>query len=186
MFDTLTRKLRGFRSDERGYVNLEVMILLPVILWIFAASWVYFDAFRQQSVNQKASYTVGDMLSRETNYITPDYIDGTFELYKFLTRAEDGDVSMRITVVRWNDNNDRYQVVWSRTRGAVGGLVNNDVRNWTDRLPQMSHNEQVILVETWESYEPTFQVGLPMPQNMQTFSFTKPRFAPQIKFEADT
>jgi len=80
MFNKLTRKLRGFRSDERGYVTVEAMILLPVILWIFAACWVYFDAFRQQSVNQKASYTIGDMLSRETNYITPAYIDGTHEL----------------------------------------------------------------------------------------------------------
>jgi len=89
---------------------------------------------------------------------------------------------MRITVVRWNSNHNRYQVVWSRTRGGVGTLVDNDVLNWTERLPRMSHNEQVILVETWEAYEPSFSVGLPMPQNMQTFSFTKPRFAPQVRF----
>lgn len=178
----LLRRLRAFKSDEKGYVNVEVMIIFPMIVWIFGASWVFFDVFRQQNVNQKAAYTIGDMLSRETNFISRDYIDNTYQLFNFLTKSDGDETAIRVTVIRWNDNQSQYEVDWSEVRGGEVSLSTLEVRDWTDLLPVMSHNERIILVETWETYSPVIQAGLPL-TDITTFSFTRPRFAPQVKFE---
>ncbi|MCR8548139.1 hypothetical protein M4578_09880, partial [Salipiger sp. P9] len=186
----IKRHLRRFSSDTEGYVSVEVMIMLPVLFLLFGASWVYFDVFRQQAINQKANYTIGDMISRETDPIDGIYIDNTFKLLGMLTKnpVEIDELTgtysadMRITVVRYNGKNDKYQVVWSVARGDLEPLANNVMRNYIDRLPVMVDNAQVVLVETAEDYNPIFSVGLDAFQ-IQTYSFTHPRYAPQVLWD---
>ncbi len=84
MLNILTSRLRRFRDDTQGYITVEAMIILPVLLWLFGASWVYFDVMRQQTVNQKGNYTIGDMISRETDAVTDAYIDNSRYLLDLL------------------------------------------------------------------------------------------------------
>lgn len=191
MFDRIKNHLSAFKDDTRGYINTESMILMPVLLWIFMAMWVYFDVFRQQSVNQKASFTIADMMSRETHYINHEYIDNTYRLLQHLTKTEMAeattvhpDLDLRVTIVKWNNQHQRYDMRWSQSRGNAPALAARDVRTWADRLPNMVHNEQLIVVETWEMYHPIGNVGLGA-TDLKTFTFTKPRFAPQVVFDAN-
>lgn len=172
-------RLRGFARDEDGNITVEAVIIFPVLLWLFAACWVYFDVFRQQSVNQKANYTIGDAISRETDPIDDRYIDGAHQLLYHLDKSQGTDTDLRITIVRYNANNDKYQVVWSEARGDHAPLKNGDMKDYEDRLPTMAHLDQVIVVETWDWYEPLFSVGLG-DFDIRTYSFTRPRYAPQI------
>ncbi|WP_235865298.1 TadE/TadG family type IV pilus assembly protein [Alloyangia mangrovi] len=194
----LASHLARFARDTRGNVTIEAMITLPVLVVIFAACWVYFDVFREASVNQKANYVIGDALSRETDEIDDTYIDNAYRLLKLFTRTGDavydeesqnagfaeGDLyqtDLRITVVSYSEKKDKYSVEWSVVRGDPDPLTDSDLTGMTNRLPVLADAAQVILVETWDDYYPLFHVGLAA-FPIEAYSFTQPRYAPQLLY----
>lgn len=180
MLNHIKSRLRRFGNDTEGYISLEAMIVLPGLLWLFAASWVYFDVFRQQSVNQKANYVIGDMISRETDPVGDTYIDNARKLLYLVDKSAGAQTDLRVSVVSWDEKQARYEVFWSESRGAYPALNTNDLADYVDRLPIMANNDQVVVVETWDDYNPAFSgVGL-SDFRIQTYSFTRPRFAPQV------
>ena len=173
----LIKHLRVFRDDTRGYVSLEAMIVLPALLWIFGAGWVYFDAMHQQSVNQKANYTISDMISRETDAITGDYVANAHRLLQIMTKSEGEQSALRITVVEFDGSN--WTVAWSRSGGPIAAMQMADLADYLAKLPLAAAGEQLVLLETWDSYDPVIQVGLDA-FDIRSYSFTRPRYAPQI------
>lgn len=185
MLKKIRSAARRFRAENEGLITVEFVIYMPFLLISFAAMYTFFDAFRQDNINLKASYTVSDLISRETNYINNDYLDSMYTLFGMLVRY-DTDLSMRVSVVRWDEGDSRYYVDWSKVRG-------DDFVEWTDgtiqqaeaNLPTMPDQERVIIVETRSQLYPAFNVGLSDLQ-IDNFVFTRPRFAPQIVFVDDT
>jgi hypothetical protein len=177
MLSRLIPQLRAFRDDTRGYVSLEAMIILPALLWIFSAGWVYYDALHQQTVNQKANYTISDMISRETDALTADYVDNAQTLLRILTKTDNVEAGIRITVVTFDGTG--WQIGWSRSRGAAAPAESLNIADFDGRLPQAAAGEQLILVETWDRHNPALQVGLGA-FDIRSYSFTRPRYAPQV------
>ncbi|WP_019294746.1 MULTISPECIES: TadE/TadG family type IV pilus assembly protein [unclassified Leisingera] len=178
------RPLRKFAEDTQGNVALEFAVYAPLLLGLFAAVYTFFDAFRQESINLKAAYTISDLISRETNYVNETYIDSMHMLAGELVRA-DSQFSTRISVVRWDEDDQRYYVDWSKVRGsAFSEWDDGSISNVEAHLPTMPDQERVILVETWNEVDPVFNVGLPK-LDVQNFVFTRPRFAPQVVFVED-
>lgn len=171
--------LARFRRDQEGYVTLEAMIIMPVLLWLFAACWVYFDAFRQQSVNQKANFVISDMLSRETASIDDAYVDSSYELLKLLTQAEATGTSLRLTLVEYDAKKENWDFLWSDSRGAPSALNNGDMGDYQNRLPIAMDGDQLIIVETWDDHNPVFNVGL-NDFTITAYSFNRPRYAPKM------
>jgi Flp pilus assembly protein TadG len=172
---------KSFADDTRGYITLEAIIVFPALLVIFAASWVYFDAMRQQSVNQKANYTISDMLSRETEAIDDTYIANATQLLRMLTNASGTDSDLRVSIAQYDADAAAWQLRWSRQNGDQPALSSLD--GYDGRLPATAEGgEQLILVETWDAYDPVFEVGL-APFEIRTYSFTRPRYAPQVVFD---
>ncbi|MDQ2093268.1 TadE/TadG family type IV pilus assembly protein [Rhodalgimonas zhirmunskyi] len=178
----IRKRLSGFRDETDGTVAVEAVVMLPLILWAFCGLFVFFDAYRQNAISQKAAYTISDLISRETAAIDNDYIDGMYSMLNFLTRSGQ-ERRLRITIVRFDADDGEYHVEWSETRGTMDPLDDAVVNGWTDTLPVMVDEERLILVETRTVYEPPFTVGLSQ-QTLQTFVFTRPRFAPQVLFDA--
>ncbi|WP_371059987.1 TadE/TadG family type IV pilus assembly protein [Rhodosalinus sp. 5P4] len=172
-------RLRCFLDETRGSLTVEAVILMPIILWAFSATYVFFDMFRQNSVTHKAAFTIGDMLSRETLEITPTYLDNTLTLFDMLTDGELENPGVRVSVVRWDEDTQSYDLRWSQSRGGAGELTPDQVADWDGVLPSMVDEEQIILVQTWADYNPLFRVGIGQ-QQFETFVFTRPRFAPQL------
>jgi Flp pilus assembly protein TadG len=170
-------RLKLFYADTRGSVTVEFVMVMPALFWAFMAIYVYFDGYRQSALNLKAAYTISDLVSRETDVITPGYIDSMHSLLKVLIRS-DSNVKMRITVIRWDQDDDRYYVKWSTNRGYIQDLSNANISTLRTKLPVMPHNEQVILVETVSVFEPPFKVGMDN-QSLDNFVFTRPRFTNQ-------
>ncbi len=179
----LSRTVARFRRDQEGYVTLEAIIVMPVLLWLFAACWVYFDAFRQQSVNQKANFVISDMLSRETDSVDDTYVDSAYELLKLLTRAEATGTSLRLTLVEYDAKKANWEFLWSDTRGDQTALVAGDMGNYQDRLPTAMDGDQLIIVENWDDHKPVFKVGLD-PFVIKAYSFTRPRYTPKMVIAA--
>ena len=173
--------LRRLARDRRGSVTVEAVIALPFLFWALLAMLVFFDAYRQSSLNVKAAFTIGDMLSREVDPITPAYLDGAVNLFDELARTETPP-RMRVTVVYYNQSQQKFYRDWSHQRGGVPVLTDADLITMKDRLPTVPNNERLILVETWSDYNPPFNVGIKR-QYLYNFVFTRPRFTPQVKFE---
>lgn len=170
--------LRRFRRDETGSVTFETLIMLPILVWFFIASFVLFDAFNVQSRNIKAGYTIGDILSRETGYVTDDYIAGLEELHAVLLRS-DSNRAMQITVYSWDQSRAIYRVRWSRATGGLQPLTDTTLADFAERLPIMPNGEVAILVRSRLGYVPLIDVGVPA-FNFDEINVTRPRFAPQV------
>ena len=182
LISTIKSRLQGFAKDARGSLTVEAVIMFPILFWAMLSMLVFFDAYRQNSLNVKAAFTIGDMLSREVEPINAAYLTGARNLFRELARS-DLPPSMRVTVVYFNQAQNRFYRDWSHQRGGVPVLTNADILAMRDRLPAVPNNERLILVETWSDYNPPFNVGIKR-QYLYNFVFTRPRFAPQVKFEA--
>lgn len=174
----LRRKLIRFGQDASGSIAVEAVVMLPVMLWVFLASFVYFDAFRQSTVNLKAANTIGDMLSRETAAVNDDYVTSMHSLMTFLTK-ENADPALRVSVAMWDEEDNAYRLDWSEGRGGQTALTESNLNAMRASLPTLPDNERIILVETWTTYKPAFNVGLKQ-EELYNRIFTSPRFAPQV------
>lgn len=174
-----SRILRRFASEERGSIAVEAVVILPLLFWTYLALFSTFHSYRTYAVNQKAAYTIGDMISRETNPIDTTYLDGTRALLTYLTSADAADTSIRVTIVRYDANANEYRRDWSQSKGYVTPATDAEVIAWASRLPVMPNNERIIVVETFLQYDPPFDTGL-ADREVHNFVFTKPRYAPQV------
>lgn len=175
--------LRRFGRDTKGSVSVEAVILFPALAVIFAASWVYFDVMRQQSISIKANYTIGDIISRETEVLDDTYITNVQRMMYYLTKGSGEEVDLRVTVVQYNADSLNHDVIWSEARGDWSALTDSDLSDYTESLPLMADADQLILVETRDAYTPSFNVSGIGPFDIETYSFTRPRFASQVIFE---
>ena len=173
---------KRFHRDEGGNVSIEMCIWLPLIITTLGATFSLFEAFRQQSLNVKAAYTISDALSRQTDPIDDAYLDGMHDVLQFLTDS-DGHYGLRVTVVRYDATSNAYDVAWSEARGDWSGLNSEMLVDVVGNLPQLLGNERVILVETETEHNPTIDVPYLSPETFYNFVFTRPRFAPQLLWQ---
>lgn len=178
----IAHALRRFRDDEKGSIAVETVLIVPMIFWVYLTIFSIFDAYRHHSINQKAAFTIGDIISRETTPLDMAYLNGSRELLAYLTTNSKSDVAIRVTSVKYDAINDVYQRDWSQKRGWVPALSNDDVAALKDDLPIMPHNERVMVVETFARYEAPFNTGL-SDREIHNFVFTRPRYAPRVLWD---
>lgn len=181
---SLLSKIREFLQDTKGTASVEAAIIFPVVFWAYAAMFTYFEAYRAQAVAEKAAYTISDMISRETLAITPQYMTNARKIYMDLSGLSPGETALRVTLLRWDGNNNKFNVDWSQRRGDIPKLRNRDVNEYDDLLPTLINNDRIILVETASDYDPAFSVGL-APRVIETFVYTRPRYAPEVVWDAN-
>jgi hypothetical protein len=174
----LTRHLRSFIRGESGTVTVEFVLVIPLLAWCFLGTFTFFAAYRTQSINVKAAYTIGDQLSRETDFITPVYMTSLGELHDFLVQT-DNSTRLRVTAFEYETSDDSYRVIWSQGIGEAGRVTDSAITDVRERLPTMPDEEIAILTETWIAFAPAEFSGL---QNMTFYEaiVTRPRFANQL------
>ncbi|MEM1075257.1 MAG: hypothetical protein AAF665_15510 [Pseudomonadota bacterium] len=177
----LKQRMSRFCGKDDGVVAIEAVIILPIIIWAYLAMFTIFDTYRQYTTQQKAVYTISDLISRQSTPLDSSFVDGMYSLFLnlSLTREQPG---MRVTVAKYDLILEEYQVIWSRTRGGMIGLQSADVANWSNRLPVMPQDDQIIIVETTASFQPAFSIGLGE-QTINNFVFTRPRYATQVCYD---
>ncbi|PJE30899.1 hypothetical protein SAMN06297129_3432 [Pseudooceanicola antarcticus] len=180
----LKHHIRRFARDEQGVVTVEFLMLFPLLVWAYVAMFVFFDMLRVTAQHQKAAYVISDMLSRETEYITPTYIDNSMKLFDSMMRL-DRDNALRVSSIGYDEEHDTYEISWSQARGGKQALVNSDISDWGSRLPMLAAGDELILVETWYDYEIAWgQIDMD-DLHLHNFVYTRPRFAAVLKFDAD-
>jgi len=171
-------QIRRFARDENAAVALETVLMTPILVWVYVGTFVFFDAYRVYNTSVKTAYMVSDMLSRETNWVYPEDIQGMANVVNTIIRGTD-EVEMRATQIGMVGGN--YNVDWSWGVNGAAQLFNANLGSISDRLPVMADGERVILVETFVDYETPFDVGLTVTQ-FDNFSLARPR-AGQVRFD---
>lgn len=178
----LSRYLRRFRDNERGSIALEVVLVVPMLMWAYLSMYSFFHAYRTHALNIKTAYAIGDAISRETNPIDTAYINGMHQMAAYMSWTLPEDFAIRVTSVKYDAAANEYQRDWSQVHGWVPALDNAAVEALRTRLPKMPDGERVVVVETFERYDPPFDMGL-SDHEVYNFVFTRPRYAPRVCFD---
>jgi hypothetical protein len=165
---------KRFTASETGSIPIEGVLASTFLIWWYIASFQFFDAFRQKNVNQKGAYTIADLVSRETDAIDEDYVEGMNKLFDYITFSR-RPTTIRVSSVFWDDDEARNKIAWSYGTGKTGGMTTDELQDRANRIPTMATGDYVIVVETFMAYEPIFSVGLNA-QWFQQFITTRPRF----------
>lgn len=182
LMKSLVARLRRLRRDESGSGTVEMVFMIPLLCWCLLSTISYFHAYRSEHVATKAAATLADMVSRETDYITPSYLNGMRGMLNFLTMSDTTPV-FRLTVITWDEDENKYKVRWSRQRGGKPTLKTTDLPDIIGQLPILKDGERAILVETWTAYVPKYEYNLGLREfEFESFIVTSPRFSTQLCF----
>lgn len=183
------KQIKTFSNDTSGGLTVEAILVLPFLVWALVGTFMAFDAFRAQGVNLKATYTIADTLSREQNTVDQNYINGLNQVFDFLTTSP-FDTEVRVTAVTFvegdedDPGDDRHRIDWSATSSSRAILDDMSLALIADEIPIMADGDQILIVETWMTHRPTFQIGIPETE-MANLMVIRPRFVPQLRFDAD-
>lgn len=181
METVMSKFIHFLRDDRSGSVAVEATLVFPAFVWVYLGMFVYWEAFRVENTNTKAAYLIADIISREFNPLSDNYIDGMGNLYAFLTRDR-YPTSIRVSSIGWDAAEEEYVVLWSRATNGGTPLESEDVAEKGDILPIIPAGDTVILVETLLDYTPTFNIGLD-PRDMTQFVYMRPRFISAVPFQ---
>lgn len=194
MFRTLRARLARFLAGSDGSMSAELVIILPVLMAWVAMSLVFYDGYHQRVVNQKAAYTLSDLISRELDDpVGPKYINGLDKVFDFLTGQASSDGGIRVTVVYCKDNcsagasGRELTVDWSySTSSTHSALTSSDINgSYLDEIPLAAKGDRQILVETYLEFQPILDIGLRDDIVMEMFVVTRPRFVPQLVWDSN-
>lgn len=180
MIKRLLARAKSFRHKEEGAVVVEAVIIMPLLFGVVILMTVFFDAFRNQAVNLKANYTIADAISREDGYVTDTYINNAWRMHRFLTSSPNL-TRLRISVVRYDEDEDTHVVVWSQAKGGGSNLTNkalDEINLTANDIPAMPDGEILIIVQTGVDYVPAFPVGEGI-LAFENMTFTRPRWSPR-------
>jgi len=182
----MARYLRRLRTDERGTVAVEMMVIAPALMLGLMFSYEAYGLFREQSLREKATYTVADILSRETAVVDDRYIDNVKRVFDLMSGTDSA--QLRISAVRYRKDShrdiDEFDLRWSEVRGtgSLTALTDADVRRAHETFPVMDDGAEIIFVESRGRYAPLVSTGYFSGSPLDTQMFVIPRFAPQICF----
>ncbi|SEK60370.1 TadE/TadG family type IV pilus assembly protein [Pacificibacter marinus] len=173
--------LRRFNASQSGSMSVEAVLVAPLLLFGIMFVLTFFSAFQQKGTANKAAYTVADYISRQTDAVDADFIDGMADIYGFLNNQ--GNKKMRVSSVMWSESRGgKYVLQWSHAADDADALTSSTLSEIESLLPIMSAGTTVLVVEATTRWTPIFSVGLDV-LNFKDIVITKPRFATQVIFD---
>lgn len=181
-------KLKNFIRREDGSYSVEAVLVFPILLWVLVATFVFWDVFKLRNNAVTATYTLADMISRQTEEIDPAFLSGLDDVFTAVVGAE-VPMDMRVTVMRMDVGSDpvtdptELALVWSHGTDGMPQYV--DPVSLEDNIPILAVGATLILVETVVTWTPPLASILPETE-LGSRVFASPRFVPQILFDDGT
>ena len=108
----MINRLRRWMRQTEAAVSVELIIVMPILLWALGATVVFYDGFRARYYAQAASQSVADLISRETTLLNGDYIEGLNGVFDFLNEGR-SETRIRVSSVMWNPDTNLNELQWS-------------------------------------------------------------------------
>ena len=182
----------SFLRRAEGAVTVETVIVLPVLVWTFVAMAVFWDAYRAGTVALRATYTIGDLVSRETRCLDQGYLDGLRGVFDSLAASgrpggvgRDGPSAIRVSWVRERITNvesrdgepdlvtTETELQASYVSGAIAPVA--ALGDIEDLVPPLAPGDQLIVVQTSVPWTPVMDVGL-IARDFEGVATTRHRF----------
>ncbi len=186
IFKALAGSPHRFHREEHASLTVEALLVLPLLLWCFAATFTYFDAFRSKNLALKGNYAISDLLSRESQTVDLNYIRGMAKVYGHLT-GDSKTSWIRTTLVtcteKCGESTRKLSVIWSASSDSHLALTDTEIQqNYDHVIPVMGLGEAVIVMETSMTYTPLFSATLTGvgQTNLVDLVTTRPRFVDNI------
>lgn len=176
---TLLHQTANFHDDENGSGAMELVLLVPVLSTICFGLITYAGGFQAKTEAVRATTVITDLISRETNPITPVYLTGISGLLDNLV-ASDETPEFRLTMFTWSQNTGKFVVSWSKANGMRSPMDTTALNGVSSKLPTIKNGQRAILVETWVDFTPITNVGLEGGTTFANFLVAAPRFVPQL------
>lgn len=120
--DMLLSPFRKYRDDTRGTISIEFLLAFPMLIWAFVATLIFTDAYRARSQAQIAALHVADLVSRNTQVVTNDYLEGMNDVFDFLN-SQPHDTRLRISSIMWDPDAEMPVVIWSYGTRNLASLL---------------------------------------------------------------
>jgi Flp pilus assembly protein TadG len=170
--------VKRFETNEAGASAIEFALLVPVLIAVLLGTVTLFDMFRNSQNIEKATFTVGDILSRQTT-VSDASMNALLSLLKHtVPTAADG--AMRVSsIVRGKGN--KLEVQWSKVVGSTTVLDSASIPE--NILPDIDKGDSVILTETFVPHSAVFSgFGVDV-LTFKSRSVHRPRFVSSISFQ---
>lgn len=177
---TLLRCAARFWKSTRATLSVEAVLVLPLLVWAYAGLFTLYDGFRVKNLNLQSSFTISDLLSRETNVINDDYIDGLHRTFRLITQAREQTI-LRVSALRYDEADDDHVLLWSQSTAGMQDLTQGTLNEIEDHIPLMADADTLIVVETKMGFIPLMDFGI-KPFFFESTVVTRPRFAPQLLY----
>jgi len=130
--------------DERGTITIEFVIWLPLLMFWFVASVAFYQAYKSRNDASNVAHTLTDILSRQVE-VNDAFFTELYALQDQLMPNAPAGATLRVTNVRYDAGNTRYEVLWSR---AIGGPLPYPAGEIVSEIfPQMAGGDTVVLME---------------------------------------
>lgn len=166
------RFLRNFWKNTRGSVPIEGLFGGLLLLGWYIIAFQFYDAFRARTTTLRASYTVGDLISREVDAIGPKYVDGAKRVFDYLTQAPNNAATwLRVSILSCEETEQDKRDCDGESKAFT--LVASDVSSGStavphtadtlktvaNRIPLIAAGDSAVLLESSYTYWPIFGIG---------------------------
>jgi hypothetical protein len=169
--------MKKFFKNIEGAVIAEFMVILPVLMFWFMGMIVFYDAFHKWMKFTAATYTVSDLLSRQT-IIEDSFIESLDGLFDSVSDAKSkSDTWIRVSSLRKSAG--ALEILWAVDTSDIlqPTITNADIESY---VPNRAIDEHLILIETFSVYNPVFDwVGLNL-TNLNEAVASSPRFSSKL------
>ncbi len=150
MMKTFRNRFFKIKQDEEGATTVEFLIVMPLIIFWFAGTFTFFDAYSEWTRSVKATYTVADVMSRQFE-MQDDYEDDMNSLFAAIMGENSNNTYVRISSIE--KSNDVLSIDWTRASGLHTGLAD-DTEIPTELIPNILNGEAVLLIESYMDFVP--------------------------------
>ncbi|MDG1531944.1 MAG: hypothetical protein P8Q99_11390 [Paracoccaceae bacterium] len=176
------RLKRFFVEDQSGVILVELIVMLPAMLFAFYMGFAFFDAYQAKVASERAAYTLGDLISRETGTVDSAYIDGMGEIFTYLTDADQDDYWFRVTSLTWSDEDEGHTIDWSDATTNNSAMTQSELNSILESIPLMADGDTIMVVETNETYTPILS-NMIGNQIFKNINIVRARFVPAVLYE---
>lgn len=168
----------SFLANRRGIAATEFALIAPVLLILIFIGFSLFEVIRATYVADKATYTVGDLISRQTTTDSAQLAQ-IADVFRHLAIDHTNAPQLRITSLLRDE--DGFSVDWTYSWPANGSLSERDIP--PSSLPTVAVNDSVLLTETSVTVRPFLAIMPTFKGTTMTFEHegaTRPRFVGRL------
>lgn len=172
---SIGRWTRKLRADQTASSIVEFALLMPVLLLLLLGSVTLFDLFRTWQSVEKATFTIGDMMSRQMVMSQAELESMIVLMRKIVPSAAEG--GLRVSSI--SRSGERLIVNWTRPVGK--NVPNTNLP--ADILPDIADGDSVLLTESFVPHNAFADIV-----GIGAFTFNaraahRPRFVSAIAFQ---